>query len=258
MNDLVWKTVTLEDDVIASHRIGPLSIYLKKVFNDIWVAAERDESGNHDPLPVPENPDWMRTALPKAYHEYTFTPVFPDRPVVVNTEYSYRIYPGGNARVYCRVPVFVRISPVDKPDLVIAELPTLILSGTWFGIFTEGEHSYALSSTLRRVITSDLHEPHLVICPMVIHNTSESDLKFEKVCLRSERLSIYEKDGVMWADETKITHHSGEAHSDIEMKGVLPPEAEGGKLLSGPRLNVKKSLAVRTFKLLRDFGIAGH
>ncbi len=257
MCNSVWETVRLTDEGIVNHRVGPLSIYLKKILNEVWVAASRDDRIEGESQALPPDAEWTRTALPAPYEKFVITPVFPDRSVVVDTDYFYRIYPGSNVRVYCRVPVFVRITPEAKPDLVITELPTVILSGTWFGIFTEGELSYALTSTVRRILEKKHFEPHLIVCPLEIHNTSNVDLKFEKICLRTERLSIYKKEGVLWSDETKITYHSKEEDSIIEAKAAVPAEAKGGKLITSPRTPVRKSFAVRTFKVLRDFNISG-
>ncbi len=257
MNESTWKNIHLSDDEIASYRVGPLTIYLKKILNEIWIAENRDEERSGDPAPLPEEPLWVRAALPEPYDSFTLSPAFPDRPVVVDTEFPYKIFSSTRARAYCRIPVFVQITPVKNPDLIVTEIPTVVLSGTWFGIFTEGEHSYALSSTVRRVLTDDLFEPHLVVCPIEIVNSSAFELRFEKVCLRVTRLSIYSKENALWADETRINHHSKEGHNDIEMKGVVPVEAKGGKLISKPRIPERKSFADRSFNLLREFSVPG-
>lgn len=257
MKESVWETVRLEDDVIFSYRIGPLTLFLLKQLNDVWIACSRDDNRVGEPEELPEDPDWQRIALPEEHNEFQLTPVFPDRPVVVDTENSYRIFREARSRVYCRIPVFIRITPKKRDDVIIAEIPTVILSNTWFGTFTEGELSYALSSTARRVLHKELFEPHLIICPMEINNLSENELRFEKMSFQVDRLSIYVKDGDLWADETKVTHHGRENHSDIEMKGVVPVEAKGARLLSRPRTPVRRSVAVRTFKMFRDINVPG-
>ncbi len=257
MQESVLKTVHLIDDEIFKCRIGPLSLFLKKQLNDMWIASSRDENRDGDPEELPEIPDWQRIALPEKHQEIQLNPVFPDRSVVIDTENIYRVFRKARSRVYCRIPVFIRVTPKDRDDVIIAEIPTVILSNTWFGDFTEGELSYALSSTARRVLHKELFDPHLVVCPMEINNQSENELRFEKMCLRVDRLSIYVKDGEMWADETLITHHGRDSHSDIEMKGVVPVEAKGALLLSRPRTPVRRSVAVRTFKILRDISVPG-
>ena len=257
MNGLIWKTVQLEDDAITSHRIGPLTVYLKKMLNELWIASVSDDKTQGDPHPVPEKPEWSRMALPKEMSKFTFSPVFPDRPVLADSEYHYRLLKDSGSRIYTRIPVFVRVTPKDHPELVLAEIPTITLSETWFGIFTEGELSYALSTTARRRVTSELFEPHLVVCPIQIENKSEEDLRFEKLCLRVERLSMYLNEGVLWADETAVAYNGKEINSDVKTAGRIPEEAKGGKLMTLPRNPVKTTVATRTFKLLKDLHLPG-
>lgn len=257
MDEHVWKMLRITGDEVVRHRIGPLTLFLKKVLNEIWFAASRDEKRQGEPEALPENPEWTRLALPDKFEEFQISPVFPDRSVVVDTDYSYRIFPEARSRVYCRVPAFARITPKARPDMIIAEIPTVILSGTWFGLFTDGELSYALSSTVRRLLNKEHFEPHLIVCPIEISNEGEDELRFEKINLRVERLSIYIKDNVMWADETLLTHHGKETFSDIEMKGVVPKEANGAELVSNPRNPIEMSMAVRSFKMLREFSFPG-
>ncbi len=252
-----WPKITLTEGEVQRHRFGPLTIFLKKLLNEIWVASSRDEKRKGEPEALPEKPEWVRMALPGEFSEYRFTPVLPDKPVVINTEHSYRFMSTTRTKVYSRIPVFARITPASREDLIIAEIPTVVLSETWFGTFTEGELSYALSSTARRILTEDLMEPHLVVCPMVIWNDSTDELKFEKLCLRVDRLSIFSKENAFWSDETLITYNGKDSDTDMEMARMIPAEAAGGALVSKPRSPVKKSMGLRTFKLLKDFHIPG-
>ena len=257
MSSKTWPEITLTEGEVHRHRIGPLTIFLRKLLNEIWVANSRDDKTKGEPAPLPDKPEWVRMALPGDFSEVRITPVLPDRPVVIDTEHSYRFVSQTRTKVYSRIPVFARITPASREDLIIAEIPTVILSETWFGIFTEGELSYALSSTARRILTDDLMEPYLVVCPMEIWNKSSDELKFEKVCLRADRLSIYAKGTALWADETLITYHGKDSETHMEMKKVVPPEAAGASLVSDPRSPVKKSIGQKTFKLFKDFQIPG-
>ncbi len=257
MSSKTWSEITLTEGEVHRHRIGPLTIFLRKLLNEIWVASSRDEKRKGEPDNLPDKPEWVRMALPGEFRVIRLAPVLPDRPVVIDTEHAYRFMSQTRTKVYSRIPAFVRITPASREDLIIAEIPSVVLSETWFGIFTEGELSYSLSSTARRILTDDLLEPYLVVCPMEIRNNSSDELKFEKVCLRADRLSIYAKDNALWADETVITYNGMDSETHMEMKGVVPGEAAGASLVSRPRSPVKRSMGLKTFKLLRDFYIPG-
>lgn len=242
---------------VRGHRIGPLTIHLKKLLNEIWVTSSRDDRLNGEPQELPEKPQWTRMALPGEFTEYRISPVLPDKPVVIDTEHAYRFFSRTRTRIYSRVPVFARISPSDREDLIIAELPTVEMSETWFGNFTEGELAYALSTTARRVLSDDLLESHLVVCPMDIWNKSDDELKFEKICLQVERISVYAAGKALWADPTLITYHGRDTETDMEMQGTPPAEAGASKLMNAPRVPVRRSIGLKTFRLLKDFQIPG-
>lgn len=252
-----WPIITINDREVYRHRVGPLTIFMKRLLNEIWVASTRDESIRGTPSELPEKPEWVRMSLPGDFEKYRLQPVMPDMPVIIDTEHAYRFVSKTSTRVYSRIPVWVRIAPESREDLVIADIPTVILSETWFGTFTDGEPSYALSSTARRILTEDLLEPHLVVCPLEIRNNSDDELKFEKVCLRVERLSIYARENALWSDETVINYQGMDSSTDTEMKGVRPRESGDAKLLSKPRSPVRKSIGQKTFRLLKDFHIPG-
>lgn len=257
MSGNLWTQISIKEDETISHRIGPLTVFLKKVLNEIWIGSARDDKNDGDPLPLPDKPDWNRMALPEEFSTFSLMPVFPDRPVVADSEFHYRILKNSGARIYTRIPAFVRIVPADKPDLVLAEIPTVILSETWFGIVTEGELSYALSTTVRRKLVQEMYEPHMVICPVQIENKSDEDLRFEKLCLRVERLSVYIKDDVLWADETSVMYNGRAINSDVKTAGSIPPEAKGGAIITSPIETVKTTVATRTFKLLKELHLPG-
>ncbi len=257
MEPTCWPTVTLEEKGIFRHRVGPLTIFMKRLLNEIWVASIRDEKLRGEPAGLPEKPEWIRLSLPGEFGEYRFQPVMPDKPVIIDTEHAYRFVSQTQTRVFSRVPVWVRITPSSRDDLIIAELPTVELSETWFGSFTDGELAYAVSSTARRILTEDLLEPHLVVCPLEIRNNSSDELKFEKVCLRVERLSIFAKGDALWSDETVINYGGKDSSTDMETKGVRPAEAGDAMRVGKPRNPVRKSIGQKTFRLLKDFHIPG-
>lgn len=251
-----WVDIKLKNAEEQNIQVGPLRIFIRKVHNEVWIAYEYSSaektgaSGTEGKDTEPKK--WIRWALKEDITGFSLFPCFPDRPIVVKPEYPFKISKGASARIYSRVPVFVRITPKDYPDFVITEIPTVVLSNTWFGSFTEGELCYWLSTTARREINPEIFESHMAVCTMQIKNNSDEELKFENICLRVDRLSLYLMDEFLWADQTDITYQGGDKHTDIEMKGRLPKEAKGGKLITKPRTPIQKSFAIRTFQFFKE------
>ncbi len=251
-----WVDLHLEEDRMQHQTISSLTVYLKKVANEIRVAHRYapavDEPETTDMIDLEKQLDWTRWALKEDIREYRLIPCFPDRPVVIKPEFPFRVSQGAQARIYTRVPVFVRVVPKDYPDFVITEIPTVVLSNTWFGTFMDGELCYGLPTTARREIADEMFEPHMAVCTIQIYNNTEGELNFDNICLRVDRLSMYIKDDYLWADQTDILYLGEEKLCDIEMKGRLPEEAKRGKLITRARTPIRKNFAVRTFQRLRE------
>jgi hypothetical protein len=83
-----------------------------------------------------------------------------------------------------------------------------------------------------------------------LDNLSEDDLQVEKLSLRVEHLSVYEKEGWLWAEEVRVEYHGEDEGTDIHMDDVPPPEAAGAREISGARVQ-GRSFKARTFARLR-------
>ena len=98
----------------------------------------------------------------------------------------------------------------------------------------------------------DPDHPYLALCPIQIVNESEEELKVENICFRVSGLSLFLKDGQLWADESILAFSGKEGGSEIRAAGSPPPEAAGAELISSPREPARQGLAARTFASLRD------
>ncbi|MEX1136414.1 MAG: hypothetical protein WEB89_05900 [Balneolales bacterium] len=257
MTENSWINIEVKDNETKSHAIGPVTVWLKKVSNEIWIASEYAESnpGRKQASSKINALNWSRWALPGNETQFSLKPSFPDRPVVVKPEYPFKIITGAKVRIYTRIPVFIKVVIAGKPDFVITEIPSVALLKTWFGLHTEGELCYGVNTSARRVMGPEAMQPWMAVCPIEIINNQDGPLDFDNLCLRVEYLSIYKADNHLWADETRIIHQGREKYSDIEMKGKLPTEAKGGKLITKPRAPIKKNFAARSFKLLKNIRV---
>ncbi len=105
---------------------------------------------------------------------------------------------------------------------------------------------------LRRRAEPDPAQPHLALCPIQIVNESEEELKVENICFRVAGLSLFLKDGQLWANESTLAFSGKEGGSEIEVAGTPPAEAKGAQLISPPREPARQGIAARTFASLRD------
>lgn len=233
--------------------VGPLTIWLRGVENELWVAFTR--SGENAPASreLPADVSWSRWALHEDQRHLRVSPVFPDRPLVVKPEHAFTLTRRARARIYMRVPVWVRLEAMARPGgnpTRLTEIPTVHLSDTWWGDFLDGELAYWLTTKGRRSITPDLFEPHLVMSALQMDNVSGDDLTVDKLSLRVEHLSIYAKDGWLWAEEVRVEYNGEDEGSEIHMDDQPPAEA-GGAVEISPARHQARSFRTRTFARLK-------
>ncbi|HEX9972199.1 MAG TPA: DUF432 domain-containing protein [bacterium] len=252
---ILWREYKIQDKKITTFAIGDLQLWCKSMNNEIQIAQARDASIGEKPIfstEPPENVGWARWALKKEHPIIRINPMFPDRPVVVKPESPFKINQGAKAKIYVRIPIWIKIECANRDSTHLLELPSVILSNTWFGTFADGELCYWLSSGMRQQVEPDPDRPYLAICPVVLMNQSETDLFVEKICLRVSNLSMFFNNNQLWSDESKVTYKGEKGASQIDFMDKAPAEAPKARLITSPRIPVKKGFVAQTFASLKD------
>lgn len=264
----IWGAVDLQAGEARNYVLGDLRLRLRRRSEEVWmhsshpssredgdgVAEEGVASGAEirapDEAPAEEIPaeEWIRWALP-AEEELELTPTLPDRPVVVSPEQPFFLPPEGRARVYVRVPLFVSVrttGEVAQPT-TLEEFPSVVLSDTWWGTFTEGELGYWIETRARRHVPTGLHDRHLAICPLLLVNRSDQPLPVERFAIRVAYLTLLRRDEVIWADEVQVRYRGGHQGSEIRYTGEVPEEVGPVEPLAESREPAPKGFRARTF-----------
>lgn len=242
---------------------GPLALWLRRVQNELWLAWKRTDEGLiPEGTELPPDVDWRRWALEDRPHRVRLLPALPDRMLVVKTEQPFTLLRKAEARVFTRIGAWVRVEAVDEQKgtaVRLTEIPTEIHSDTWWGDFADGEIAYWLSTKARREVSDSLFQPHLIMAVLHLTNRSADDLPVEKLALRVEHLSIYEIDGRLWAEETRVDYQGEDLGSDIRMDDKPPREAGEAREITPARAQTR-GFRARTFARLRalsSFGSGG-
>lgn len=186
--------------------------------------------------------------VPGRFAELEVRPALPDRPVVVQVEIPYRLDPGNETSIFVRVPLWLQLfeQGSQKP---LVDLPTVVLSGTWFGRFTEGELSYWISSSARTEIEPDPARPYLAITRAVLRNTSRDPLRVDTLCLRTAFLALYDDGEQLWSEVLEISY-KGVAYFSQVRKVARSSQPHGkGKLTAAARETSRRSVTAKSFAL---------
>ncbi len=255
-----WGPVDLASGAVVPCRIGPRDHWFAFRQGEVQVATALDGEGGATPAAEPpEEVEWARWAVPPGGEGSVFLrPALPDRSVVLQPEVPFSLLPRAEARIFVRIPLWVRVEMAGGDRTLLHEVPSVELSDTWWGGFLDGELCYWLHTHARREMRQELLVPHLAVCPLLLLNRSGSDLRVEKLAFRVSHLSLFLHDGGFWADES-VVRYEGEAEgSQVEITGRAPEEAKGAPRVAEPRIPVVRSFSARTFQRLRGLpGLGG-
>lgn len=260
--DAPWGEHSLPPEGEATVEIGPLTLWVRSRADEIWLAHVSGDWTSRGGAAVREPPSdeegWVRWPVPKDTDGIRLTPAFPPRPLVVKPELSFRLLPRSGARIFVRVPLWVRVEARGGEGAVLTEIPTVVLSDTWWGEVTEGELGYWLPTTARRRVTPGRAGPHQAVCPLDLSNRSDSELEVRKIALRVAHLSIFAGKEGFWSDVTRVRYRGEAEGSDIDVAGRAPDEAGEATRLADPRSPLTRSFRARSFSRLRSLsGLGG-
>lgn len=241
-------------------RLGPLELRFRKVGEEIWLSRTWiEDPGSEAPdstarsAEAPDDGEWSRWAVPEGTEGVRLHPVFPDRALVVEPEQPFHLVRGARIRIYVRVPLQVAVDLPEPSSVTLVEIPTAILSDTWFGDLNEGELAYALHTSARRKLGPELFSPHLAVCPLRLGNDVVNQLEVKKLCLRVAHLSLFARGTELWSDETRVRYRGEDEESEIRITGKAPPDAPDAVRLMPPRDPLQRGFTARTFARLAEF-----
>ncbi len=232
---------------------GPLAAALGDL--SFCIAVERDEwrlsynytaSACDDPERV-----WSRYVT-VSNDPLELRPALPDRPVVVRPHSPVVLLPGRWGRFHIRVPVWARfVSRAGGETITVAEAPSRELSLTWFGDMPSGELCYAIQSRLLREAPVE-QEAAYAHAQIMVQNSSPERLKFERICIHTERMALFESVHGLWANELKVVFRGSDQISQLTFSKGPPASVGRVHEVTGPRVMPDTHLLNRTFSIIRE------
>lgn len=230
-------------------RCGHLLVEVSRGENDICLASKRlsDEEAGRD---LDEPVAWTSWAVCTGAKGVTILPGLPDLPVLARAEEPFGVAPGGETRVFLRIPVSVQVRLGDRDDELLAEFPSEPMPRVHFGEGPGTQLCYGLAAPLSRFALADLGSPE-VQAPVLVRNESRETLAVTQLCLRVARLPVYRAGTELWAGETLARYQGGLEASRLLVKPGPPAEAPRAQLLAAPREAAPGTFAARTFRSFR-------
>lgn len=248
-----WGTTEFTEGAAKRWDIGPLSLWVRRLANEWWIAFERDESKRERLVTAAEHAgvDWLEQAGLERYLTRQaqpllhITPVLADRPVVTRPMVPFHVCPGEETRLFVSLPVWIRLE-AGVQKLLLKEIAIQRLSDTWFGPSTlEGELGYASTTHCRRDLREVPVYPYRAVTPVLIQNASKQTLVMERLSLPVDYLAVYgSEEARLWTSTVGVKWEQG---STVVVDIGDKPPAEAGKAqrLCGPRREHEKGGVIR-------------
>ena len=261
----LWKNVNkLEHSKCFLSHIGPLKVYYMLKTGEVNLAFDRDPDKQHREIETVQLEDtsmplvdWERWVIDENCDKISFSPVMPDRPVVVRPEMPVNIPAKHSARFYVSIPAWVAIFAHEKKETIeLCRAASSLLSNIWFGDLKSGELCYSLLTRARRDVTEIDYSPNRVLCPVLIWNRTGVDLNVERFCIHVEQLNIYQDGKQLWSNGVTINYQGEDSANKIVYLKRPPEHAKDSKLLTeavGSKDRAILKWSIGTFKQMTGF-----
>jgi hypothetical protein len=253
-----WAPREVPDAHRLSCELGPLSLDLYRGGGEWRLSWQHDDARDLDagsanlaidPAPLCEAME--RYVYAKRDGTIRLRPVLMDRPVVIRPREPVFLPSGQETTLYLSTPLCVSIE-VGDAALRLRELPSVLLSDTWFGPSTrEGDLCYSGRTHARHSIDDLPRRAHRALTPVRIQNHATSVLPLEKISLPVPVLSVFgARDGSLWTQGVALLRASDTDLAAMRIDTGPPRYARNATLLSGPRQTAERGSLVRAFSML--------
>lgn len=251
----IWQPLVLNNQETISVHIGHLELYIAKEDNELFIASSHVAKAVSDyciqrDLERSADLEWKSWILPDGQSQLQLVPILPDRPVVTRPEMPIYLSPKQSVQFYVEIPVFIQVQLLDRQK-VICEIPTTILSNTWYGTPVEGELCYSLHTCLKQDHNKVLPDYHRVISPVQINNKSDDIFEVCRICINVKYQNIYQGLKRMWANGGKVSYLGDNTWSQLTYVKTPPALEECDIILAEARKAADKNIFFRTYDTIK-------
>jgi hypothetical protein len=257
----IWDEFQIENGEMINWKIGSLYLWMEHRDEEYLISHAYSEEDTHVlsstqvkvPEDVPEDLSWNRYIVKDPSTKFQLMPALPDRAVVVSPEFPIKLAPNSDVVFYMSIPIWVQIIAGNKKKVLFIEIPSLVLSNTWFGDAMTGELCYALTTRALRKVEDHGELRHRIICPVRILNRGSEPLDFQSLCVHVEHLRVFCGAEHLWSNEVSIIYRGDEQPSEVRYEAYIPNYEKECVILSSERVASQKSIISKSFSLIKSF-----
>ena len=275
----MWSAEEVAPGTCRRFGFGPLHVWIRRT-RTTWqfagtYAGESEEPVSDEP---PDDLEWTAFVPQSNDTQIFFQPAPPDRPIVVRTEQPFQLAPGAEYSLYTGVPLWVRAWLGSSGGQLLFDLPTAILSNTWFGGAMTGRLCYSSPNMFARDTKAIPEGQGYALCPLHVRNSSDHSFTFSRIAILADLLRVFRSTdagaqapvrrlwrrvsrgaasplvhsvpGQLWTSEA-YAHYSAEQELNVSVGDQAPRGEHGFEMLCEPRERDSDNLFRRSLILLR-------
>jgi hypothetical protein len=257
---VLWREYPFPVGTEGGWRIGPLTLRVHRLADEIRVVHELgdDPLAEDQEISCPAEPAeegiWenpVRYVSRNLGDTLTLRPRTADRNVVTRPEFPLNVLPGQTIGLFVSTPCWVEVLAGGGKQL-LADLPTLQLSDTWFGASTkEGTLCYAARTAARLQLARIPFRPHRVVTKVTLKNSSDENLLVERMNLPVIHLGLFaDGEGALWTETVHLERKQEGQPTDLTIGKGPPRDAGKVRRVSPERESYQKNLLTRGFATL--------
>lgn len=254
----LWDPVVFTLGECRLWEIGPVRFWIRRTPLEWRLSYEyQDELEDRfkvaAPCSVPDNRTWERWAVREDHLRLELEPVLPDRPVIVRPDSLLQVPPGERVHFFAGLPFWIRIG--EKGKLILRELPTRILSNSWFGDTTQGEACYASVTSARRTLDEMHHKAFRAVSAIEVRNDFREPLALQRICVRGAYLNLYQGEHYFWTTEHRIVYLGPIEPSRLVLGRGGPASDQATQRIGNARETLRRKFFTRSLGTLMPLTI---
>jgi len=258
-----WNPVDIAVGTCVSWAAGRLAVWTERYEQEwhvlpLYIDEDRatPSFSVHSKAEKPESTEWNHYLLKNGSWAIP-APVMMDRPVIIRPDRALVLLPGEQARFFVALPLWFKLQISEQAGSIEAktlnEFPIFPMANAWFGDPASGELCYFTAARLYPDFEQIPLSPCHGICALSIKNDSEKDLSFDRFCLHTEFLSIYQGNSRLWTNEVSVLFKGIDQGTQVIPSKGAPALNGPSHLITGSRQPIENWYIKRTFNLLKYF-----
>ena len=233
----ILKRYQFETGEIKIISFGNLKIRLQREKNGWFIHSFEDNLEQE----TEEKGEYFHTGESNTLY---LSPVLPEKPMVFKGS-KLSVLPFEKLNFYLKIPLAVQIYQASKkPENLIKEIIHTRLSDTWFGEPDNGEIALNAGSDFFLSLTDIEPEEYEAICPIAVLNNADNILELQRLIIRVDNLSIYQKGTKNITSQVKLEYKGKDVLSSVSYGIAKNIHGDKPHLLAKPRNEQNSALKI--------------